>query len=185
MASELTPVADPLKDVRFELRSAGYCVLCDRIVERTADGNCEAGHPPAAISGHIMLDPSEPLPILPRFNLGAFLMPPIWGPAHAQWVGAFFLPIWLFADSAIVAAARGGGVQWIGAVLVIAGTLGFEFFFARKANGVAYRRVMDRMSVAEFARSQRTWGLAMIPLAGALIAWGLYFNLVLAATLKR
>ena len=185
MASELAPAVDPLEDVRFELRSAGYCVLCDKIVERTAGGSCEAGHTPAAISGHITLDPSEPLPVLPRFNLGAFLMPPIWGPAHGQWVGAFFLPIWLFADSAIVAAARNGGLQWIGATVVIAGTLGFEYFFARKANGVAFRRVMDKMSVAEFTRRQRTWGIAMIPLAVALVAWGLYFDLVLAATVKR
>ena len=185
MASEGAPSLDPLDEVRFDVRSVGYCVLCDAIVERTGDGGCLAGHEARAVSGQMVLDPRDPLPVLPRFSLGAFLMPPIWGPAHGQWAGAFFLPIWLFADSAIVAAARGGGLQWIGAAVVIAGTLGFEYFFARKANGVAYRRVMGTMSVAEFTRRERIWGYAMIPLAAALIGWGLYFDLVLSATLAR
>lgn len=185
MADDSAPVSDPLEDVRFDVRSVGYCVLCDALVERAADGTCPAGHESAAVAGQILLATGEPLPGLPRFNLAAFLIPPIWGPAHGQWVGAFFLPIWLFADSAIVAAARTGGMQWIGAAVVMAGTLGFGYFFARKANGVAFRRVMNTMTFDEFVNRQRTWAFASIPAAGALIAWGLYFDLVLGATLAR
>lgn len=180
-----TPAADPLADARLDLRSAGYCVMCDAIVERTAGGSCAAGHSAEAIAGQIVLPHDEPIPVLPRFNLAAFLIPPIWGPAHGQWVGAFFLPIWLFADSAIVAAVRYGGALWIPAALVIAGTLAFEYFFARRGNGVAFRRVMHKMTAEEFAARQRTWAFVAIPITVALIGWGLYFDLVLGPAIKR
>ena len=29
---------------------------------------------------------------LPRFNIGAFLLPPIWGAAHGFWVTILFYP---------------------------------------------------------------------------------------------
>ena len=121
--------AGGLNDARFELRSVGYCVLCERLVEREADGRCLAGHPPEAIHGRMILSADEPVPVLPRFNLAAFLLPLLWGPAHGQWVGALFLPIWLFADSAIVSAAQRGGLMWIAAVVVASGTVAFQYFF--------------------------------------------------------
>lgn len=174
-----------LDDARFELRSAGYCVLCDALVERNFDGACPSGHVAEAVQGRMRLADDEPVPTLPRFNLAAFLMPPIWGPAHGAWAGGVFLPIWLFADSIIVSAARRGGVGlWIGAALVMAATLGFEYFFARRASGVAFRRVMHKMSAEEFLRRQRTWAIASIPVALALIGWGVYFDLVLGPALK-
>jgi len=36
---------------------------------------------------------------LPRFNVAAFLLPPIWGPAHGFWVTILYYPIWLFVDN--------------------------------------------------------------------------------------
>jgi len=174
-----------LDDARFELRTAGYCVLCDALVERRFDGTCPAGHVAEAVQGRRLLADDEPVPTMSRFNLGAFLMPPIWGPANGAWAGAIFLPIWLFADSVIVSAARRGGMGlWIGAAFVIAATLAFEYFFARRANGVAYRRVMHKMSAEEFARRQRIWAIMSIPIAFALIGWGLYFDIVLWPVLK-
>lgn len=177
--------ADPLADARLELRLVGYCTLCDALVERTVDGSCSAGHPAQAISGRIVLDDGEPIPVLPRFNIAAFFIPPIWGPAHGIWVGAIFLPIWLFADSAIFSAARVGGWMWIPAVLVLAGTLAFEYFFARRANGVAFRRVMHKLTAEQFAARQRVWAFVAVPVGVALIGWGIYFDIVLAPALKR
>lgn len=200
MASESAPADTPaevpaaaladapaggLDDARLDLRTAGYCVHCDALVERRPDGTCPAGHPAEAIAGHLVLADGDPVPTLPRFNLGAFLIPPVWGPAHRVWAGAIFLPIWLFADSVLVSAARHGGVgQWIGAALVLLATIGFEYFFARRANGVAFRRVMHKMPAEEFARRERMWGYVAIPCAIALIGWGVYFDLVLGPTLK-
>jgi hypothetical protein len=173
-----------LDDARLSLRAVGYCVLCERLVERNDDGTCAAGHPAEAIHGLLLLTDDEPVPVLPRFNLAAFLVPLIWGPAHGQWVGALFLPIWLFADSAIVSAARRGGLMWIAAFVVAAGTIGFMYFFARHANGVAFRRVIGRLSVGEYLRRERIWALVAVPAAAAMLGWAIYFDLVLAPVLR-
>jgi hypothetical protein len=161
---------------RLESRHAGYCVLCDAIVERAGDGGCPAGHPAEAVTGGLELLGGEPLPRLGRFNLAAFLMPPIWGPAHGQWVGAVFLPIWLFADSALRSAIAGGIGQRIAASVVVAATLAFEFAFAQRGNGLAFRRVIGRTTVERFAKRQLAWAIAMIPLAAALLSWAAWFD---------
>jgi len=195
VAAPVTPTASPaeqpvasvaddvgtLDDARLDIRTVGLCMDCGQLVERASDGSCPAGHPSHVIAGNAPWFDDEPLPVLPRFNLAAFFLPIIWGPAHGQWAGAFFLPIWLFADSAIAAAAARGGLLWVAAAVVIAGTLGFGAFFARKGNAVAYRRVMGRMSVAEYTRRERIWAIVCVPAGIALIAWGLYFDLVLRA----
>ena len=166
-------------------RTAGYCVMCDAIVERLPDGSCPQGHASEAVSGRIVLADDEPLPKLPRFNIAAFVMPPIWGPAHGQWAGVVFLPIWLFMDSIVGTANSGGIPSLIAAPTVIAITIAFEAFFAKRANGVAYRAVCDRMSVAEFKRRERWWAVACVPLAILLVAWAVYFDVVVRPTLPR
>jgi hypothetical protein len=171
-------------DARLDLRSVGYCVLCERLVEREAGDQCAAGHPAEAIHGRMILTAEEPVPVLPRFNIGAFCLPPIWGPAHRQWVGALFLPIWLFADSTIVSAAQRGGALWIAAAVVSAGTLAFQLFFAHHANGVAFRQVIGRLSVEEYLRRERNWAIVGVPAAVALLGWAVYFDLVLRPALK-
>ena len=172
-----------LDDARLDLRSVGYCVICERLVERGADGRCAESHVPEAIHGQMLLPADEPVPELPRFNLAAFLIPLLWGPAHGQLVGALFLPIWLFADSAIVSAAQRGGFMWIAAVVVACGTLAFQYFFARHANGVAFRRVMGRLTVGEYLHRQRIWAIAAVPIAALLLGWAIYFDLALRSAL--
>ena len=41
---------------------------------------------------------------IPRLNIGALFLPPIWGPAHGMWAAILFYPIWLFADNMFYAA---------------------------------------------------------------------------------
>ncbi|MDP2232926.1 MAG: hypothetical protein Q8K89_04765, partial [Actinomycetota bacterium] len=75
---------------------------------------------------------------LPRFNWGAFLMPPIWGVAHGQWAGVFFLPAWAFVDN-VVRAGRSFGA-WstvMGAAMVLA-TLALQVLFAMNADKIAW-----------------------------------------------
>jgi hypothetical protein len=171
-----------LEAARFRMRTAGYCVLCDRIVEHRADGGCgaDAAHPAAALSGRVPLGPEDPLPCLPRFNLAAFLVPPVWGPANHQWVGAVFLPMWLFADSMVASAVERGPVLNAAALLVVVGTIGAQAWFAKRANGLAWRRVADRVSVEEFARRQRMWAVASVPLFLVIVGWAAYYRVVLA-----
>lgn len=160
---------------RLELRSAAYCVLCNRIVERSGDGRCAAGHPPQALTGKLPLQEGQSLPQLQGFNWAAFLLPAVWGPAHGQWAGLFFLPIWLFVDSS-VASASVNSVTLAVAVIVVATTLAFQAVFARRANGMAWRRVWASMSVEEFTRRQRLWTLACAPSATVLLMGAAYYR---------
>jgi hypothetical protein len=171
-----------MERARLHVRQAGYCVLCNRIVERLEDGGCPVGHPPEAVNGRIVLDDSEPVPSLPRFNVAAFLIPPVWGPAHGQWAGAVFLPIWLFLDS-IIASASAGPVAAAVATVAIFATLGFQAIFARRANGMAYRRVWEDTSIDRFLRVQRIWAYAAVPAVLLMIGWAVWFRLVIAPSL--
>ena len=171
-------------EARLGVRFAGYCVLCDRIVERQSDGSCPVeGHTAEAVTGRIILVDDEPCPVLPRFNWGAFLLPFIWGPAHESWVGMLFLPIWLFMDSIIGTANKGGIPTTIGGIIVVVLTLTFQAYYAKRANGVAYRRVVGKMTVEEYARRERIWAIACAPVAALLVAWMLWFRIVVAPTL--
>jgi len=175
------PVCEPagLEAARLDLRAAGYCVVCNRIVVRDADGACPEGHGPAAVSGRILLGPDDAVPELPRFNLAAFLIPPIWGPAHGQWAGAVFLPVWLFADGAIRSAGE-GGIALTGALIVALGTVAAQAWFATHANGLAWRRVADTVDVDTFVARQRRWAWASVPVAAALLGWAIWFDLFFA-----
>lgn len=169
---------------RIRLRNAGYCVLCDRIVERDESGACsnDPGHPAQALSGTIWLGEGEEVPQLPAFNWGAFLVPPVWGPAHGQWAGAIFLPVWLFVDSAVAAGVERGGAALAGAMAIASVTAAVQYWFAKRANGLAWRRVCDRMALDEFARRERIWAVALVPVAVLLLGWATYYRLVFAAS---
>jgi hypothetical protein len=177
------PHAGGIDDARLDVRFAGYCAYCDRIVVREADGGCPEGHPAEGVAGRIVLVDDETPAQLPRFNVAAFLLPFIWGPAHEQWVGAVFLPIWLFLDSIVATAGKGGAPTTLAAVIVVALTLAFQAFFAKRANGVAFRRLIGRTTVAEFSRRQRAWAWGVGPFAVLLIAWTVWFRAVVAPTL--
>jgi hypothetical protein len=174
-----------LDAARLDVRFAGYCVYCDRIVERQADGSCPEGHPAEGVSGRIVLVDDDPVLSLPRFNVAAFVLPIIWGPANGQWVGAVFLPIWLFMDNIIQTANRGGLPTQIAAPIVVTLTLVFQAYFAKRANGVAFRRVCDKVSVEEFKRHQRIWAFAAVPAAALLLGWAVWFEIAIAPTLAR
>lgn len=172
-------VARGLDAARLDLRQAGYCVFCNRIVVRGEDGSCDAGHPAEGIAGRIVLDDGDQPPTLPRFNLAAFLLPMIWGPAHGQWAGAVFLPLWLFADSIVRSAAGMGTAGRIAAAGAVAVTVAMAAWFARRADGLGWRRVCDRVSVEEWAARQRVWAVVSVPVAAALLGAAVYFNTVI------
>jgi hypothetical protein len=175
-----------LDDARLDLRHVGYCAYCDRLVVRAPDGSCPVeGHGSRALTGRMVLLGDEPVPVLPRFNLAAFLIPPLWGPAHGQWIGVAFLPIWLFMDSVIGVAGYGGNVTRVAAAIVVGLTLAFQVWFGRRGNGLAFRRVWDKMTLEAFVRRERVWAIVSVPVAVALVSWVFYFHLVLEATPSR
>ena len=75
---------------------------------------------------------------LPRINVGALFLPPIWGPAHGFWVTILFYPIWLFADNMFYAAWTERTPLAIVVALVVfatltAGTVAFSIIARKRA----------------------------------------------------
>lgn len=181
-----TEKIDPavLDALAIDMRTAGFCLECRRLVERNAQGGCPAGHDASAIVGSVQLRNDRELPQVPSFNWGAFFMPMIWGPAHGLWAGAVLFPVWLFADSIIMSAYKNGGALVVAAVVVVALTLLFMFWFARTASIPAYLRMGHKMTIPQFNARQRVWGIVGAVFFITLLALATYFNVYLYDAVK-
>ncbi len=116
---------------------------------------------------------------VPRFNVAAFLMPPIWGPAHGIWVTILYYPLWLMADNCFVNAVVAQtplaiALAVIVAVLLLAMTVGFSIV----SQPFALHRAVDMgVSKEKYLRRQRIWAIAMAAVAVVAIAAATYYNL--------
>lgn len=116
----------------------------------------------------LFADPPSPIP---RFNWGAFLIPPIWGVANGQWPGVFFLPLWAFIDNML------RGPQPFGVWSAVMGwsiaglTLGIQALYAANANRLAWRRVAGHMSPEQYARRQRWWAVIGAVVFAGMVVW--------------
>ena len=147
--AETTEVCEIKVDIKPE-QTAGYCTLCNKIVPRDKDGNCaEAGHPADFISGLIDLDKDGKVPFqLPKFNWGAALMPPVWGPIHGVLTGALVLPLIVFANRTLITAVElpadtsflWRGLIWTVTVGIIAGTAYLMYYFGKRGWGIAWNK---------------------------------------------
>lgn len=113
-------------------------------------------HTPDADLEAYFADPPAPIP---RFNWGAFFIPPIWGVAHGQWPGVFFLPLWVFVDNMLRGPQPFGVWSVVAGWSIAAATLGAQAVYAANANRIAWHRVADRMTPEQYARRQRMWGV--------------------------
>jgi hypothetical protein len=172
-------------EARLPVRFAGYCDVCGCIVESTADGDCMRGHDAKPVSGRLVLVDDDPVPRLPRFNWAAFLLPFIWGPAHELWVGLVFLPIWLFMGTIVSTADKAGIPPTLGSVIAVVFTLASQAFFARRANGLAYRREIEWRGVEEYVRRERIWAGASTSAVALLVVWIVWFEIAVAPALSR
>ncbi|MCL2503977.1 MAG: DUF2628 domain-containing protein [Coriobacteriia bacterium] len=179
-----------LRDFQAHGRKAAHCAICDQLVLLADDGSCPNGHPVEMLGGFLPLAEGDPCPKLPRFNVAAFAMPPVWGAFHGQWAGVLFLPIWVFVDSAIstvmgspVPTTLREAVPLTGAVVIALLTLAFQLFFAKRANGAAWRKAAERLgadSVDRFCRRQRLWAVLCVPLGILVFGWMIYYRLTVA-----
>jgi len=152
-------------------RDVGFCVVCDRFVERGASGECPLGHSPHLVAGDHLLKPGEDLPTMPRFNIAAFLIPPLWGVWYGQWAGVFFVPLWIFTQNAWEAVQGRSFAWYVPAYAILVVNVLFMLFFARKANGLAYRHVCKKQSLQTFLARQRIWAAAAVVFWVVVIAW--------------
>lgn len=123
-------------------------------------------------------DPADPLPeSLPRFNWGAFLVPPIWGVAYGLWAGVFFLPAWAFVDNVIRGPEAFGGMSPALGWVMAAATLALQLAYAFTANRIVWHRSRGTLDIDRYLRHQRWWTIAG---AVTVVVMGVWIALFIA-----
>lgn len=116
---------------------------------------------------------------LPRVNVGALLLAPVWGPAHGMWPAFLFFVAWLFVDNAIWAASVQPTVMNVVlAAVMLVGLVGATVVFAIVAQPFAAHRA-EAMGVSRetYLRRQRAWAVAGAVAAVAVVAFATWYNL--------
>lgn len=123
---------------------------------------------------------------LPRVNVAALLMPPIWGPAHGFWVTILYYPAWLVADNLFYSAYIEPNVfSIILTILVFLGLLAITVIFSIVSQPIAAHRAQDKGQTREqYLKRQRYWAIAMAVLAVIMIGLATYYNLEIRPTVE-
>ena len=118
---------------------------------------------------------------IPRFNIGAFFMPAIWGPAHGIWAAIIFYPLWLIADNTFYAAFEQRTALSIAiAVIVFAITVAITVAFTLIGQPIAAHRAVSRGKTKEdYLKSQRVWAVLCVAIGVIALAAATYYNLVI------
>ncbi len=122
---------------------------------------------------------------LPRINIGAFMLPPIWGPAHGNWITILWYPIWLFADNTFYGAYSNPTTLSIIIAVVVAVSLAVAtFIYALVGQSTAAQRAMDSDTPQEvFVKHERIWAVCSVIGGIILLAAATYYNLMIRPTL--
>lgn len=145
----------------------------------------DEGVPVAELTDEDIAREEEFLQGIPRVNIGALFLPPIWGPAHGLWASILFYPIWLLADNMFYAAwVEQTPLAIVLAVVVgallIAGTVAFALIGQPIA---AHRAAARGIEKSVYLRRQRIWAVVCVVVGLAMIALATYYNLVIRPTL--
>lgn len=118
---------------------------------------------------------------IPRVNIGALFLPPIWGPAHGIWATILWYPIWLFADNAFFALYTERTVLSVIIALVIFVTLtALTVAFAIIGQPIAAHRAAARgVSKEDYLKRERIWAVVSVAVGIVMIAAATYYNLVI------
>lgn len=116
---------------------------------------------------------------IPRVNLAAFLLPPIWGPVHGFWATLLFYPLWLFVDNLLYATyVNPAPLTVILAVIVLVALAAGTAAFAIVSQPIAYHRAADRgVTKEQYLKRQRIWAVVCAVLGIAMLAFATYYNL--------
>lgn len=121
---------------------------------------------------------------VPKFNLGAFLLPPIWGPAHGIWITILFYPAWLFIDDLLYAMYSEpsalsifGGVSSL--LLLILVTVLFGFLSQPYAWHRAHRMGKTK---EQYLSAERKWAVGCIFGGLVMLILATVYNLTLRGT---
>lgn len=122
---------------------------------------------------------------LPRFNVAAFLLPPIWGAAHGFWVTILYYPVWLFIDNLLFATYQHPMPLTIGASVTAAiGYLAVTVAFAIISQPLAAHRAEERgVDRATYLRRQRWWAIGCAIGGAIMLTLATIYNLTLRTTM--
>lgn len=116
---------------------------------------------------------------LPRVNLGALFLAPVWGPAHGMWAAFLFFVAWLFTDNVIYAAVtEPTALSVVLAVVMTVALVGATVVFAIVSQPFAAHRAENRGESREhYLRRQRVWAVASAVVAVIVVVLATYYNL--------
>lgn len=122
---------------------------------------------------------------IPRINIGALFLPPVWGAAHGFWVSLLFYPLWLVADNLFFAAYTERTFFSIVIALVVfvsllLGTIAFSLIGQPLA---AHRAAAQGLDKPTYLRRQKVWAVVSVVVGLIMIAAATYYNLFLRAGL--
>lgn len=122
---------------------------------------------------------------IPRFNIGAFLLPPVWGPAHGIWASIIFYPLWLVADNSFYAAfAQRTPLAIALAAIIFVVLVALTIAFSLIGQPIAAHRAASRGKTKEqYLKEQRIWAAVCVVVGIAALATATYYNLVIRPTM--
>lgn len=116
---------------------------------------------------------------LPRVNLGALLMPPVWGPVHGFWATILYYPALLLVDNLIYAAMQDPmPLAVVLAVLVSAAVVAVSVVFAIVSQPIAAHKAEERgVSREQYLRRQRIWAWVSFVILAIMVVLATYYNI--------
>jgi len=123
---------------------------------------------------------------LPRVNIGALVMPGIWGPVHGFWACILFYPLMIFIDYVMYGAYKDPqawtiALAIIGVVAYIAISVAFSIVSQPFA---AHRAEAKGVSREQYLKRERIWAVVCVIILIAALAWATYYNLEIRTVLK-
>lgn len=121
---------------------------------------------------------------IPRVNIGALVLPPIWGPAHGFWITILFYPLWLIADNVFYAAwSERTPLALAVAAVVFLIALAVTVAFSIISQPYAAHRAAERgKSKEEYLKTERVWAVVSLIIGALMIAFASYYNLAIRPT---
>lgn len=116
---------------------------------------------------------------VPRFNVGAFFLPPIWGPAHGIWVTILFYPAWMLVDNLLYAMYADPSVMSVAVGLSALAILALvTVFFAIVSQPYAWHRAYGMgKTKQQYLSAQRKWAVGCVAGGVVMLALATVYNL--------
>ena len=118
---------------------------------------------------------------LTPINIGAFICPELWGPAHGNIITLLFYPLWVWIDNvAFSAYANPNTMSIVFAVIMVAALIIIRLIYARLSQPLAAHRAAAQGKTKEqYKRNERIWAIVSIIIAVVVIAFATWYNLTI------